>query len=411
MTQWIWEHDNWTDFQYDENRLRRALTRFDFNNQISLRDNIMFDNAESDDFVVTIQGLEAIKTSEIEGEVYQLPQIINSIRSGFNILANTGAEENSETRQKRRKSISDMMVSLYRNFDQPLTEDLLNSWNSMLTHKDNGENSYSGVYRPYEETMEIGNGAPGTPPCYIAPPMASVKPEMDKFIQWFNDTSPKGNNPMHPVIRAGLAHLYFVAIHPYDDGNGRIARALAVKCVSETNGEPTLVSLSHAISDSSKEYYAALEKATKDGDINAWLEYFSETVVKGQEITKRKLCNAAIAKTIFTEHASDLNESQKNTITSMLEGKDTKKEGILSVAEYIQQNKTDIQQRAKTENKPFKTIAKDDIDELVKLKIVRRSKEIEAERYVLIYPRSQGIEELRPNRNSGLDRLRQTLTN
>lgn len=387
-TTWLWETSDWGVFSFDRSKLDRTLSKFDFNNQISLSNSILFENSEDDEFVVNIQGLEALKTSEIEGEIYELPQIINSLKSGFHLIANTAKEENSESLQKRRKSVSSMMVDLYKHFKSPLSHETLHKWNTMLVGEDD---VYAGDYRKYAQDMTVGSGLPGEEASYIAPPSRMVEDEMENFINWYNDTGPDGKNPLHSVIRAGLAHLYFVAIHPYDDGNGRIARALASKAISEANGEPTLISLSHAISDSRGEYYDALQKATKDHDIDAWLDYFCKTCIRAQEITKVKLYHAAVVRTIQAKHADNLNEHQMNAIRGMMEGGKTKKDGILSVSEYIQMNKPDIQDRAKQANKSFKEIAQEDIQQLVKLKILKKSSQSEGERYIMVYPTIPGI--------------------
>lgn len=397
MTKWIWERDTWPNFDFDRSRLDRLLTKFDFNNQISLKNSILFENSSDDEFVVNIQGLEAIKTSEIEGEIYELPAIINSIRSGFNILADTSKEANSQSLLERRKSVSSMMVDLYRHYQKPLSAQTLHHWNSLLTHDESAITSYAGKYRDYAQDMEIGSGSPGSTPDYVAPPSAQVPQEMEKFIEWYNDTGPDSKNKLHPLIRAGLAHLYFVTIHPYDDGNGRIARALSVKAISEGNGEPTLISLSHAISDDKNAYYKALQAASRHNDINAWLEYFCDAAIRAQEITKDKLYQTAVIRTINNAHGDTLNECQKNAIEGLVSGTGTKKQGILSVAEYIEINKTQMRERAKAENKPFKDIARQDIAQLVKLKILKKSTKSEGERFLVIYPKTPGISEFRQN--------------
>lgn len=387
---WIWEDPDWTNFKYDSKALDKVITKFDFNNQITLTNSILFENSEDDEFVVEIQGLEAIKTSEIEGEIYQLPQIINSIRSGFNILANTHKEKNSQSLEERRSSVSAMMVDLYKNFQNPLGEDTLNGWNTMLTSgKKGASNEQVGHYREYEQAMEIGSGEAGSKPHYVAPPSSVVRDQMDGFIKWFNDTGKEGKAPLHPLIRSALAHLYFVSIHPYDDGNGRIARALSVKAISEANEEPTLISLSHAISENKNDYYEALKAANHD--VGKWLEYFCNMAIRAQEITKIKLYQTAVVRTVHKQHEDALNVEQVNAIGRLVSGDGVKKEGVISVKEYTNVNIDTLRARAKLENKPFKEIAQNDISELIELGLLTKSKRQDCEKYVFVYPTTHGV--------------------
>lgn len=385
---WIWENPNWADFKYNLSKLNDIILLFDFNNQITLRNSILFENSEDDEFVVEIQGIEAIKTSEIEGETYQLPEIIGSIRSGFNILANTDHEKNSQSLQERRKSVSAMMVDLYKHFKESLKEDTLHYWNILLTEKHDGQNKHSGKYRTYTDEMMVGNGTPGSEPDFIAPKSVVVEEEMKRFVEWFNAT---GASNMHPLIRAGLAHLYFVTIHPYDDGNGRIARALSIKAISEANKEPTLISLSHAISEDKAAYYKALQQAQKDHNVDAWLEYFCKTAVRAQDITKAKLYQTAVKRTILNKHESSLNSDQIRAIESIISGEGIKSEGVISIKEYVNVNIDSMRQRAKDADKPFKEIAADDIEGLLKLKIITKSKRKDCEKFVMLYPTTHGI--------------------
>lgn len=375
---WIWEDENWADFQYDEEKLQDYIAQFDYNNALTLRDVISFDNNENDDFVVYIQGMEAFLSSKIEGEKTDLPELVGSIRANFNILSRVNEHDPESVNTPRRKSIARMMVDLYKTFDQPLSEDMLNNWNSLITF---GE-SYSGEYRTYTDDMQIvsldslyNNRSSEKDIEYVAPPSRVVPEQMEKFIKWYNNTSPANNTdgkPMHAMIRAALAHLYFVAIHPYDDGNGRMARAIAVKAISENNGEPTLISLSHAIKDTKQEYYEALQQATRHNNVHAWVEYFCKTAVKAQELTKEKLYRAAIARTI--EQKNDLTPTQKKGIEKVAHGY-TKKPGIINASEYIEGDKPSMRERARQEERGLMAIAMADLEDMASKGILVQSKD------------------------------------
>ena len=103
----------------------------------------------------------------------------------------------------------------------------------------------------------------------------------------FNETAPTGGRPLPAITRAAIAHLYFVAIHPFEDGNGRIGRALSEKALAQCLGQPSLIALVHGIERRKKEYDSALERTNRSNEITGWLKYFAETVLDSQLWTLR----------------------------------------------------------------------------------------------------------------------------
>jgi Fic family protein len=159
--------------------------------------------------------------------------------------------------------------------------------------------------------------------------------EMARFLAWFADTAPGSKQPLAALTRAGIAHLYFVSVHPFEDGNGRIGRALVEKVLSQTIGQPSLIALSHIIQRKRAAYYDALEAANKGNEITNWLSYFAETVIDAQAYSLA-LIDFLIAKTRFYDRFRDrMNERQARVIARMFrEGLDDF-EGGLSAANYI----------------------------------------------------------------------------
>jgi len=107
-----------------------------------------------------------------------------------------------------------------------------------------------------------------------------------QLTTWFNDTAPSGNRPLQALLRAGIAHLYFVSIHPFEDGNGRIGRALAEKALAQCLGQPTLIAIAATIECNKKAYYEALEYANRRNEITSWLIYFADWVVTALSYTQ-----------------------------------------------------------------------------------------------------------------------------
>ena len=152
---------------------------------------------------------------------------------------------------------------------------------------------------------------------YEAPPAARVPDEMVNLIEWYNQTCPlSGDKTMLGIARAGIAHLWFEMIHPFDDGNGRVGRAIADHALSQSLGYPTTACLATAIEGDKKSYYLQLEKASRGGvDVNTWLDYFANRVIKAQEIAREEV-DFLLAKTRFYEAYGDqLNERQARMVS------------------------------------------------------------------------------------------------
>jgi Fic family protein len=154
-------------------------------------------------------------------------------------------------------------------------------------------------------------------------------------MDWFAATAPGGERTLPGLTRAGIAHLYFVSIHPFEDGNGRIARALAEKVLSQAVGQPSLIALSQTIQRGRTAYYDALEAANKANEITPWLVYFAETVIEAQEHSLA-LSDFLLAKTRFYDRFRErMNERQARVVARMFrEGLDGFTGG-LSAANYI----------------------------------------------------------------------------
>jgi Fic family protein len=252
---WNWQQEDWPEFRYDASTLEALEAAF-------LRQSGVFSGAlrhvgDEDRQQLTVELIsdEALKTSEIEGEFLNRDSLQSSIRRNFGLASDNRKIPPAE------QGISQMMVDLYRHFDASLTDELLFRWHEMLM---NGRRDVEdvGSYRTDASPMQVVSGPLHAPKVHFeAPPSHSLPKEMNRFIQWFNHTAPKGKAPLRVLTRAGIAHLYFVCIHPFEDGNGRIGRAVAEKAVSQGLGQASLIALSHTINSKRKAYYDMLEGA------------------------------------------------------------------------------------------------------------------------------------------------------
>jgi Fic family protein len=152
---------------------------------------------------------------------------------------------------------------------------------------------------------------------------------MKRFIKWFNATAPGGAEPLPALTRAGVAHLYFETIHPFEDGNGRIGRAISEKALAQALGHPTLTSLATTILIRRKAYYQALEEANTDNEITPWLSWFAGIALEAQGRTEARV-EFLIDKTKLLDRLRDqLNERQEKALLRMLrEGPEGFKGGL-----------------------------------------------------------------------------------
>ena len=159
---------------------------------------------------------------------------------------------------------------------------------------------------------------------------------MKTFIEWFNDTAPNGKNEIDkPPVRSALAHVYFESIHPFEDGNGRIGRAISEKALSQGAGRPILLSLSASIEANKNAYYDALNAAQYKLDASDWVDYFVKTCLDAQIQAEEKI-NFTLKKTkFFDRFEKDMNERQLKVVRRMLEDGADNFEGGMSAKKYM----------------------------------------------------------------------------
>ncbi len=326
---WNWQRKDWGRFTYDTGAMEALERKFLQNSGVLFGAFKHLGDDEKTQLTIDLISDEALKTSEIEGEILNRDSLQSSIRQQFGLQPGKGKIPQAE------QGIADLMVDLYRTFDKPLTKAMLFRWHKKVTA---GRDDLRDVgrYRTHQDPMQVVSGYLHKPKIHFeAPPSSRMKAEMDRFIDWFHDTLPKGKHPLPILARAGIAHLYFVSIHPFEDGNGRIGRALAEKALAEGLGQPTLIALSQTIQRKRKLYYDALERANKDNDVTDWLIYFAQTLLEAERHSQ-SIIEFLIGKTKFYACLQgQLNTRQEKALARMfVEGVDGFKGG-LSAEKYI----------------------------------------------------------------------------
>jgi Fic family protein len=178
-----------------------------------------------------------------------------------------------------------------------------------------------GKWRTHPEPLQVVSGAMGKEKVrFEAPPSHKVPEEMKNFIRWFNDTAPGGRKEIKSApVRAAISHLWFESIHPFEDGNGRIGRAIAEKALSQGIGRPVMLSLSKTIESNKKQYYLELEKAQHSMEINSWLRYFVELILEAQIDSENQIDFTLRKVKFFDRFRTLLNDRQIMVIKRMLE--------------------------------------------------------------------------------------------
>ncbi|MER9330590.1 Fic family protein [Mesorhizobium sp. M0488] len=326
---WNWEQADWPHFTYDKMALDPLESEFLLRSGEFLGVFRHVGSEDRDQIRVELISEEALKTSAIEGEYLNRESLQSSLRQQLGL----GGENRRIPPAER--GVSEMMADVYLHFAEPLSHRTLYAWHKMVM---SGERRIKtiGNYRQHADAMQIVSSRLDKPKVHFeAPPSSRVKAEMNAFAIWFNDTAPKGKTPIPALTRAGIAHLYFESIHPFEDGNGRIGRALCEKALAQNLGEPSLIALAYTIERHRKAYYDRLEASNKSNAITDWLLYFADTILEAQRVTLARV-EFSVAKAKFHErHRDQFNERQEKVIARMFgEGIDGFKGG-LSAENYI----------------------------------------------------------------------------
>jgi len=365
---WNWQKQSWPQFTFDKDAVAPYEAQFLQHSGIFLGALKYLPTEDKTNLTVDLISNEALKTSEIEGEILNRDSVRSSIRRHF------GLDTAKRKVPIAEQGIADMMTDLYRNYGTPLSDKQLFAWHKMLG-RGRRDLTQIGAYRTHKEAMQIISGPVGKQKIHFeAPPSIKIPMEMKNFIRWFNDSGPETCQPLAALTRAGIAHLYFVCIHPFEDGNGRIGRAIAEKSLSQWLGHPTLIALAQTIESQRKAYYQALQENNRNLEITGWLVYFATTVLDAQGYTQR-LIDFLIEKTKLYDHlAVKFNPRQEKVLARMFSKGLEGFKGGLSAENYLAITKTS------------RATATRDLQDLVAIGALQRTGERKHTRYTLNIP-------------------------
>ncbi|MDE0155735.1 MAG: DUF4172 domain-containing protein [Gammaproteobacteria bacterium] len=308
---WIWEHDNWPRFAHDA-MISGDLTANDFR----LRSQQLHGNIEAmsaHDQLDTLADLmlsEVLNTNMIEGEKLDR----DSVRASLLALLGGGSVGSVAGQDDKSSTAAEFIVDVRNHWNSPLDASLLGRWQSMIIADQPGNIIRRGAFRRDTAPMQIVSGGPGRYRVhYEAPPATRVDEEMARFLDWYNTTRPDADNSdaSAGLLRAGIAHVWFEMIHPFDDGNGRVGRAIVDHAISQTLGYPALTCFSAAVLQSRKRYYRELEWIGRgNSNLDSWLRFFSETVRQALMITRQQVEFVLKKTRFFDAFGARLNERQ-----------------------------------------------------------------------------------------------------
>lgn len=313
---WIWQYDQWPHFCWNDSSLITPLARVHEKQGrlVGMMNALGFETQSVSSLDILTE--DVLRNAEIEGLILNEEHVRSSVAKhlGIDMAGTTNTDHYSE-------GVVQVLMDAVNNADEPLTEQRLFDWHAALfpTGRSGMTPIIAGAYRSGDEPMQVVSGAMGKERVhYEAHPSEKVPDEMRRFLQWFNTES-----SVDPLIKAGIAHLWFVNIHPFDDGNGRLTRTITDMALARADGQPKrFYSMSAAILRNKKSYYDTLEYMGKHGlDITQWLLWFLLTLEEAIDTAQIRTLRV-VQKSLFWQkhHATVFNERQIKMINKLWDG-------------------------------------------------------------------------------------------
>ena len=318
MAKYIYQHKQWPQFTWNEQEISVILGEVRLLQGKILGQMGAMGFAVKEEALLSTLTLDVLKSSEIEGETLNFEQVRSSIarRLGMEYAGMVHADRDVE-------GVVEMMMDATQNFNEQLDDERLFGWHAALFPAGrSGINKIEiGCYR--KEEMQVVSGPMGKERIHFqAPAPTVVKQEMRVFLDWFN-----GETRIDAVIKAAIAHFWFIIIHPFDDGNGRIARTLSDMMLARSeDSSQRFYSLSSQILTEKKVYYQTLQKVQHStGDITEWLDWFLNCLYRALKTTENTMQRVLQKADFWDKHKNTiLNSRQRLMLNKLLDGFDGK---------------------------------------------------------------------------------------
>ena len=315
--QWIWQRPEWPVFTWQADALAAPLracvqaqgTLLGMAGAVDRADEL---HGQLDTLLQNI-----ITSSAIEGETLN----VASVRSS--LARRLGLEPGSKP-SPRSEGAAELLLDATRNIDRPLTLERLFGWHRQL-FPDEALPLYSAMHVGElrgDEPMQVVSGRLDRPRVHFeAPPRPGLEAQLERFLQWFADS--RADAGLDPLLRAGIAHFWFVTLHPFDDGNGRLTRAITDLALAQADGQAIrLYAMSASILDDRSGYYRVLEASQKGGlDITEWLQWFLSTLLDSLRQAIARIDRLLTKARFWQHHRNDgLSAEQTKVLNRMLDG-------------------------------------------------------------------------------------------
>ena len=333
---WIWEHDDYPHFPYNKDRIKEKLRNAEYLRGL-LAGILSFANKEDlDQLEISSITDEIIGTSQIEGEYLRRESVKDSVANAIN----NEYTSSKDLSTRHTDNLAELTLDSYRN-NEPLSIERLHGWhNAIFTHTDGYEGIKKitiGAFRDYDNMRVVENifGREGKVVKYIAPPHHLIEKDIEALIAYCNTSDED------PYIKSALAHLWFVSIHPYDDGNGRISRAIADFILSrDTQDEYKIYSMANAIYAKRVEYYNTLDMTTdlhknRHYDFTLWIEWNIDILISALERAHNNIL-FIIKKTKFWDKYREVKLTKKHIafLDTFIDGLSQRKKNEFSNNDY-----------------------------------------------------------------------------
>ncbi|MBJ7435073.1 MAG: Fic family protein [Acinetobacter sp.] len=330
MQEWIWQIENWTNFTWNDEVIL-PKTR-----QIHQKIGVLLGQSQHDlakeQFTLDTLLANLVASSAIENETLNVFSLRSSLAKRLGVTL-----EQPYPSSDRSEGLANIMLDALDDVKQPLTVERLMQWHQWLFNDPDWtmQRLRIGQLRG-AEPMQVVSGRIDYPKVHFeAPPREGLEQRLSAFITWFNTSL--NDALLDPILRAGITHLWFITLHPFDDGNGRITRTLTDLALAQMDEQSIrLYAISPEILNKRKSYYEILEQTQKsDSNVTGWLVWFLDTLDESLEKTLIQINRTLIKSQFWHKHSNlDLHEAQRKVLNRLLDGGENGFEHGISASQY-----------------------------------------------------------------------------
>ena len=332
--QWIWQQPDWPGFTWSAERLAPLLRECvqAQGRLMGMASSVGSSLSAQSELDALLQNI--VTSSAIEGEQLNVGSVRSSLARRLGLELNDG-----DNVSKRSEGLAQLMLDATQRFAEPLTLDRLLDWHEWLFPEQDGDLTTRairvGALRG-DEPMQVVSGRLDRPTVHFeAPPRLGLESQLETFLEWF-ETSRNQSGP-DPLLRAGIAHFWFVTLHPFDDGNGRLTRTITDLALAQGEAQAIrFYAMSASILEDRSGYYRVLETCQKSNtDITVWLEWFLQTLLRSLQQAMARI-ESVLGKARFWEvhRESELSAEQTKVLNRLLDAGERGFEGGISAAQY-----------------------------------------------------------------------------